>query len=271
MDDIQKELEKADAHNSAGNFEKAAKAYFKISKTILEDAQNINLLSNAYISSKKTQRPFFIFEYAEAYFSKLVQAGDKKAVQELIPEFFELSSRLIAQSETIKPEERIEILRWTIELHKFVEDRKGAHQISLILGDDYFESGKLLLSTNHLIGKEEKYNRGIDLYSQAIETYQDIMLNSESLECILNVKLDKISRFIDINRITEAVEDTANLVRYFNDQSKDIHPYPRKALSVKIADLLASKSLEKARKKVKIASILQKSAVAGFEEAEEYQ
>ena len=271
MDDIQKELEKADAHNSAGNFEKAAKAYFRISKTILEDNQNINLLSKAYAASKRTQRPFFTFEYAEAYFSKLVQVGNKDVVQELIPEYFELSSRLIARSETSKPGERIEILRWTLELHKSVEDRDGAHQISLLMGDDYFESGKLLLSASHLVGKEEKYNRGIDLYNQAIETYHDIMLNSESLDRILNVKLDKISRFIDINRITEAIEDSAYLVRYFNDQNKDIHPYPRKALSIKIADLLASKSLEKARKNIKIASVLQKGAVARFEEAEEYQ
>ncbi|MHA1236913.1 MAG: hypothetical protein ACTSQ9_04555, partial [Candidatus Hodarchaeales archaeon] len=82
---------------------------------------------------------------------------------------------------------------------------------------------------------------------------------------------DKIIRFIDINRITEAIEDTAHLVRYFKDQKSEIHPYSKKELSLKIADLLASKSLEKARKQVKIATVLQKSALAGFEEAKEFE
>ncbi len=271
MDDIQKELDKAEALQSTGNFEKAAKTYFKVAKTIQDNTQGIKILSNAYSAARKTEKPKFIFEYAEAYYSTLVQVGNQKKIQELIPVFFELSSRLIAQIETINSEERIEILRWTLDLHKFAGDQEGAYQISLQMGDVYFESGKQLLSASHLVGKEEKYNRGINLYSQAIETYKEVVMASTSLERILIVKLDKIARFIDINRITEAIEDTAHLVRYFNDQNTEIHPYSKKVLSLKIADLLASKSLEKARKHVKTASVLQKSALAGFKEAKEFE
>ena len=271
MDDTQKELEKADAYNSAGNYEKAAKAYFNISKSIIDDTQNVQLLSKAYSAAKNSQKPKFIFAYAKPYFSKCMQLGDKSKIDALLPEYFELSSRLIDQSQGVKTEERLEILNWTLDLHKFAEDKEGAHQISLQIGDLHFESGKQLLSATHLVGKEEKYIKGVELYSQAIETYSTIILDSVSLDRILDIKLDKIARFIDINRITEAIEDTAHLVRYFNDQDTRIHPYPRKTLSLKIADLLASKSLEKARKNVKIASALQKSAVAGFEEAEEYE
>jgi len=271
MDDIQKDLDKAKAHNSAGNFEKAAKTYFKVAKTIPNDAQSIKLLSNAYSSAKNTEKPKFVFEYAEAYYSALVQLGNHDKIQELTPGFFEVSSRIIAQFETMKLEERIDILRWTLDLHRFAGDQDGAYQISLQMGDVYFELGKQFLSTSHLLGKEEKYNRGIDLFSQAIETYEEDILNSTSFERIIIVKLDKIARFIDINRITEAIEDTTHLVRYFDDQKAEIHPYSKENLSLKVANLLASKSLEKANKQIEIASVLQKSAIVGFEEAKEFQ
>jgi tetratricopeptide (TPR) repeat protein len=271
MDDIQKELDKAEAYKSAGNFEKATKTYFKIAKAIPDNEKSINLLSNAYSEAIKTEKPHFIFEFAQAYYSALVQVGRQEEIQDLMPGFIELSSKLIAQIETMKLDEKVEILQWALLLHRFAGDQEGAYEISLKLGDVYFDSGRHLLSTSHLVGKEEKYNRGIEFYSQAIETFKEVILNSNSLERILRVKLDKIARFIDINRITEAIEDTAHLVRYFNDQNSDIHPFSKKDLSLKIADLFASKSIEKAAKQIKITSVLQKSAIAGFEEAKEFQ
>ncbi|MCK5342695.1 MAG: hypothetical protein KAR20_04785, partial [Candidatus Heimdallarchaeota archaeon] len=86
---------------------------------------------------------------------------------------------------------------------------------------------------------------------------------------ILGVKLEKINRFIDISRPAEAMEDTANLMRYFKTLNVDIRPYSQKDLSLRIAELLAKKTLEKVQKKIDVARVLQKTASAGFIEAEE--
>ncbi|MHA2054738.1 MAG: hypothetical protein ACW99F_14195, partial [Candidatus Hodarchaeales archaeon] len=120
-----------------------------------------------------------------------------------------------------------------------------------------------------MIGKEEKYNRGVELFNQAIEAYQSTRLDKGALEKILTLKLDKINYFIDINKTAEAIEDTANLMRYFNSQKVENQPFGKKELSLRIAELLAEKALQKSQKQFNLSKVLLKSAKAGFKEANE--
>ena len=268
MSEIQKELEKAQAFESAGNFEKAAKTFLQVAKNIPDGQRRLKLYNKAFFTSQKTGKNAFMFEYANLYYQQLLQEEEHKAIKELIPTFLDLSGRMRDASEELKPEGKLKVLKWALELYQLADNPSVGYEISQEIGDTYFQLGKQLLVSGHLLGKEEKYNKGVELFNQAIESYQSILLDKTVMEKVLEVKLEKINRFIDINRPAEAMEDTANLMRFFKSQSSDVRPYSQKDLSRQIAELLAIKALEKVQKQIDIARVLQKTASAGFIEAE---
>ncbi len=268
MSEVQKELEKAQAFESAGNFEKAAKTYFQVAKSIPDGQRSLKLFNKAFFTSQKTGKNSMMFEYAQAYYQHLLQEEQHKAIKELLPTFLDLSGRMRDTLEDLKPEGKLKVLTWSLELYQLADNPNVAYEISQDIGDVYFADGKHLLAPGHLLGKEEKYNKGVELFTKAIDAYQSVSLDKTVMEKILNVKLEKVSRFIDINRPAEAMEDTSYLMQFFKAQGPDVQPYPQKELSLKIAQLLALKALKKAQKQVDIARVLQKTASAGFIEAD---
>ncbi|MHA2108128.1 MAG: hypothetical protein ACW99R_10520 [Candidatus Hodarchaeales archaeon] len=269
MSEVQKELEKAQAFESAGNFEKAAKTYLQVAKSIPDGQRSLKLYNKAFFSSQKTGKNSMMFDYAKQYYQQLLHEEQQKAIKELLPTFLDLSGRMRDTIDDLKPEDKLKVLSWALELYQLADNQTVAYEISQDIGDTYFNFGKQFLAPGHLLGKEEKYNKGVNLFNKAIENYQMVVLDKSVMDKILEVKLEKINRFIDINRPAEAMEDTANLMRFFKSQNADVLPYPQKELSLRIAQILALKALEKVQKQIDIARVLQKTASAGFLEADD--
>ena len=164
----------------AGNFEKAARTYLKVANNTPDISKRKDLLSRAYKNAKKSEKLDFVFKCAKEYYLILVEIKNVNEINNLIPEFSTLSNSLISHLNTMNFEEKLEILQWSLTLAENSKDNERSFEISLLLGDLFFDAGKKLLSVNHLVGKEEKYNQGIEHYSKAIEAYNKISLNSFS-------------------------------------------------------------------------------------------
>ncbi len=268
MSEVQKELEKAQAFETAGNFEKAAKIYFQLAKSIPDGQRSLKLYNKAFFTSQKTGKNSLMFDYAHQYYHQLLREEDEKSIKEFLPTFLDLSGRMRSTIGDLKLEGKLKVLIWSLELYKLANNTTVAYEISQEIGDAYFDHGKQLLAPGHLLGKEDKYNKGVELFNKAIDSYQSILLDKTVMEKILEVKLEKVTRYIDINRPAEAMEDTANLMQFYKAQEASILPYTQKELSLRIAQVLAMKALEKAQKEIDIARVLQKTASAGFIEAD---
>ena len=92
----------------------------------------------------------------------------------------------------------LDILSWTMVLYQLIGDTESAYNTSLQIGDVLFAYGKQFLTGSHLIGKEEKWERGLQLYNNAIDVYQQVRLDTPALDKIFALWLDKIARLIDI-------------------------------------------------------------------------
>ncbi|MFX1284257.1 MAG: hypothetical protein ACFFB5_11410 [Promethearchaeota archaeon] len=266
MSEIQKELSKAKTNEDEGNFEKAAQNYFKAAKL----TNDLKLYNKAFFTARKSGSTNLMFQTGKNYYDILDQEDQEEKIKELIPTFLEVSGRerdRLSES----PEEMIEVLDWTTKLYQLVGKTDAAYDISLQTGDSYFSYGQHLLTTKARLGKEEKWQRGLELFEKAVEAFQKIRLDRQSLEKILEVKLDKISKLIDINRHVEGIEETSTLMEFYRSQAAEIVPYSHEVLSLKIAETLADKSLVAARdKQFTIADVLMKSAKAGYENAGEF-
>ncbi len=267
MSEVQKELTKAKANEDAGNFDKAAKNYFKAAKI----TNDIKLYNKAFFISRKSGRTDLMYQLGKNYYDILDQEDQKDKIKELMPTFLEISGRERDRLAAESPEDMVKVLDWTTTLYQLVGKTDAAYDISLQTGDAYFSYGQQLLTTKVLLGKEEKWQRGLDLLDNAIEAFQQIRLDKQSLDRILSVKLDKISNLIDIGRHAEGIEDTSSLMGYYRSQAADIVPYSSEVLSLKIAEVFAEKSLNTARnKKFDIANALMKTTKAGYENAGKY-
>ncbi|MFX0015687.1 MAG: hypothetical protein ACFFB2_12195 [Promethearchaeota archaeon] len=266
MSEVQKALSKAKANEDEGNFDKAARNYF----TAAELTNDLRLFNKAFFTARKSGNSGLMFQTGKTYYDLLDQEDQKEKIKELIPTFLEISGRerdRLADS----PEEMLDVLEWTIALYQLVGNLDAAYEISHEAGDAFFSYGQQFLSTSHLLGKEEKWQRGLDLFDSAIEAFQQIRLDTKSLEKILNVKLDKISKLIDIGRHIEGIENVETLLQYFRSQPQNILPYTTEVLSLNIANIFAKKTLDVARnKKFNIADVLVKTTKAGFENAGKY-
>ena len=269
MSEINKQLERAQAFEAAENFEKAAKTYLEIVNTVQDQQERLKLHNKAFFTSQKSGKKHIMFNCGKKYYEQLKIAKESRTIEGLIPTFLDISGRMKEELSEFTPETQLEIINWMQELYLLAGNENGAYELSQNAGDIYYSLGQNYLSSSHLIGKEEKYNRGVELFNQAVEAYQSVQLNKEALSKILTLKLEKINHFIDVNRSAEAIEDTANLMHYFNSQERENQPYSRKNLSLKIADLLAEKALQKVEKQTNLSKVLLKAAKAGFEEAEE--
>ncbi|MHA1969087.1 MAG: hypothetical protein ACW964_14970, partial [Candidatus Hodarchaeales archaeon] len=270
MSEVQKELEKAKTNENAGNFEKAAKSYFKIAKNTTGE-QSLRLYNKAFFTSRKSANTYLMYTLGKAYYEALQSEEMEDEIAELIPTFLEITGRMRIQQAEKSPEEAIDVLKWSINLYQVTGNEEAAFEMSQEAGDTYFSYGQQFLASSHLLGKEEKWQRGLDLFDEAINSYQHNRLNKESFDKILTVKLDKISKLIDIGRYEEGIENTTELLNYFTSQEAEILPYSKKDLQLKISNILEQKSLEKARdKQFEVAVILQKSAKAGFVSSENY-
>ncbi|MHA2095659.1 MAG: hypothetical protein ACW98F_13650, partial [Candidatus Hodarchaeales archaeon] len=268
MSEVQKELEKAQAFESVGNFEKAAKTFLQVAKSIPDGQRRLKLYNKAFFTSQKTGKNAYMFEVANLYYQLLLHEEEHKAIKELLPTFLDLSGRMRDSIEELKSEDKLIVLKWALELYQLADNSTVAYELSQEIGDTYFHFGKQFLVTGHFLGKEEKYNKGVELFNQAIESYQAIAIDKTVMEKVLEVKLEKINRLIDINRPAEAMEDTTNLMRFFKGQDVGVLPFPLKDLSLRIAELLAVKALEKVQKQIDVARVLQKTVSAGFIEAD---
>jgi len=266
MSEIQKELSKAKTNEDTGNFEKAAQNYFKAAKL----SNDLKLYNKAFFTARKSGSSNLMFQTGKSYYHMLEQENQEEKIKELIPTFLEISGReqdRLADS----PNEMIGVLDWTTKLYQLVGKTDAAYDISLQAGETYFSYGQQLLTTKVRLGKEEKWQRGLELFDSAIEAFQQIRLDTQSLEKILEVKLDKISKLIDIGRHVEGVEETTNLMDYYRSQVAEIVPYSHEALSLKIAEILAQKSIAAAQdKNFTVSEVLMKTTKAGYENAGEF-
>ncbi len=267
MSEVQKELTKAKTNEDAGNFDKAARNYFKAA----EITNDLKLYNKAFFTSRKSGRTDLMYDLGKSYYDMLIEEDQENKIKELIPTFLEISGRERDRLSEQSPEELITVLDWTSTLYQLIGNMEAAYDTSQQTGDAYFSSGQKFLTTTHRLGKEEKWQRGLDLFDNAVEAFQQIRLDTQALEKIFAVKLDKISRLIDIGRHVEGIEDTTSLMDYYGSQAEDIVPYSKEVLSLKIAELFSEKSLNVARnKKFEIADVLMKTTKAGFENAGKY-
>ncbi|MFX0206538.1 MAG: hypothetical protein ACFFDT_11180, partial [Candidatus Hodarchaeota archaeon] len=242
MSEVQKVLTKAKENEQEGSFDKAARNYFTAAKL----TNDIRLFNRAFFTARKSGRSDLMFETAKSYHDMLDQEGEQAKVKELLPTFLEISGRERDRLAEEAPEQMVGVLDWTVSLFQLVGKPEAAYDFSIQTGDAYFSFGQQLLSSTSLIGKEEKWQRGLDLFDKAIEAYQKIRTDTQSLEKILDVKLDRISKLIDIGRHVEGIEGTTGLMDYHKTNS-EIVPYSREVLSSKVADIFASKSVNYAR------------------------
>ncbi|MHA2248093.1 MAG: hypothetical protein ACXADY_24305 [Candidatus Hodarchaeales archaeon] len=267
MSEVQKELAKAKANEDAGNFDKAAQNYFKAAET----TKDVKLYNKAFFISRKSGKTNLMYQLGKSYHDILDQEDQKDKIKELIPTFLEISGRERDRLAAESPEDMVDVLNWTTTLYQLVGKTEAAYDISLQTGDAYFSFGQQLLTTKGLIGKEEKWQRGLNLLDNAVEAFQQIRLDTQSLDRILSIKLDKISNLIDIGRHEEGIEDANSLMDYYRSQAADIVPYSDEVLSLKIAEIFAEKSLTYAQnKKFDIAEALMKTTKAGYENAGKY-
>lgn len=265
MSEVQKELEKAKMNETAGNFEKAAKSFLKVAELTTGD-QSIRLYNKAFFTSRKSANTHLMYTLGKTYYEILQAEKKEDKIRDLIPTFLEITGRMRDQQAEQSPEEAMDVFNWSINLYLNLGNEDAAFEISQEAGDTFFAYGQEFLSSSHLRGKEEKWQRGLDLFDEAINVYQLTRLNKEALEKITTVKLDKIAKLIDIGRHKEAIKNTTELLNYFSSQDTGIQPYSKDELTLKIAKILAKKSLEKAsNKKFEVANVLQNSAKAGFE------
>ena len=75
-------------------------------------------------------------------------------------------------------------LQFSINLYINRGNEDAAFEISQDAGDAFFAYGQEFLSSSHRLGKEEKWQRGLDLFDEAINVYQISRLNKEALEKI---------------------------------------------------------------------------------------
>ena len=263
MSEVQKALTKAKENEQEGSFDKAARNYFTAAKL----TNDVRLYNRAFFTARKSGRSDLMFETAISYHAMLDQEGEQAKVKELLPTFLEISGRERDRLAEEAPEEMVGVLDWTVSLFQLVGKPEAAYDFSIQTGDAYFSFGQQLLSSTSLIGKEEKWQRGLDLFEKAIEAYQKIRTDTHSLEKILDVKLDRISKLIDIGHHVDGIEGTTELMDYYKSQS-EIVPYSREVLSSKVAEIFATKSVDYAQdKKFDVADVLMKTAKAGFENA----
>lgn len=264
MSEVQKELIKAKANEDEGNFDKAARQYFNAAKI----TNDIKLFNKAFFTARKSGNSALMFQFGKQYYDVLDQKEQHEKINELIPTFLEISGRERTRLMDQAPEALLEVLDWTITLYQLVGNTDAAYETSHQTGDTFFGFGQQFLTTSHLLGKEEKWKRGLDLLDNAIGAYQQIRLDTESLEKIIAVKLDKISKLIDIGRHAESIESTTSLMNYFDEQPTNIIPFSKKDLSFRIANIFAEKTLNIARaKRFDISNVLMKTAKGGFENA----
>ncbi len=216
-----------------------------------------------------------MYEFGKTYYDLLFQSDEKGEIKKLIPTFLAIANRKrdeLTTGDTLQsPEEMLEILSWTMVLYQIIGDTDSAYDTSLQIGDVFFTFGKEFLTGTHLMGKEEKWDRGLTLYNNAIEVYQQIRLDSMALEKIFALKLDRIDRLIDIGRHAEGLEEVAGLIDYYSSQPKEIVPYSKEELSLKSSEILGNKSIEAARaKQFVVADMLMKPTKDGFESAGKY-
>ncbi len=216
-----------------------------------------------------------MYKFGKTYYDLLFQSNEKGEIKKLTPTFLAIANRKrdeLTTGDTLEsPEEMLDILSWTMVLYQLIGDIDSAYNTSLQVGDVFFTFGKELLTGSHLIGKEEKWDRGLKLYNNAIDVYQQIRLDTIALEKIFALKLDKIARLIDIDRNTESIEEVTSLIDYYGTQPKEIVPYSKEELALKSSEILANKSIEAARaKQFIVADMLMKPAKAGFESAGKY-
>ncbi|MFX0125171.1 MAG: hypothetical protein ACFFAE_16180, partial [Candidatus Hodarchaeota archaeon] len=267
MSEVQKELEKAKVNEEAGSFDKAARNYFNAARL----TDDIRLYNRAFFTARKSGRSELMFETAKSYHEMLDQDDQQGKIKELLPTFLEISGRERDRLAEEAPEEMVGVLDWTVSLFQLVGKPEAAYDFSIQTGDAYFSYGQQLLSSSSLLGKEEKWQRGLDLFDKAIEAFQKIKIDTQSLEKILHVKLDRVSKLSDIGRHAEGIESATSLMDFHKSQSEEILPYSREVLSSKIAEIFATKSLNAAQnKKFDIADVLMKTTKAGFENAGNY-
>ena len=260
LSEVQKALEKAKENEQEGSFDKAARNYFTAAKL----TDDIRLYNRAFFTARKSGRSDLMFETARSYHDMLNQDNQQAKIKELLPTFLEISGRERDRLAQEAPEEMVGVLDWTVSLFQLVGKPEAAYDFSIQTGDAYFSYGQQLLTSSSLIGKEEKWQRGLDLFDKAIEAYQKIKMDTQSLGKILEVQLDRIDKLIDIGRHVEGVEGTKSLMDY-HKAHPEIVPFSREILSSKVADIFASKSISYAQnKKFDIADVLMKTAKAGF-------
>ncbi|MFW9904096.1 MAG: hypothetical protein ACFFFH_07185 [Candidatus Thorarchaeota archaeon] len=266
MSEVQKALAKAKENEQEGSFDKAARNYFTAAKL----TNDIRLYNRAFFTARKSGRSDLMFETARCYHEMLEQEDQQAKVKELLPTFLEISGRERDRLAEEAPEEMVGVLDWTVSLFQLVGKPEAAYDFSIQTGDAYFSYGQQLLSSTSLIGKEEKWQRGLDLFDKAIEAYQKIRMDTQSLQKIFDVKLDRINKLIDIGHHVEGIEGTTELMDYHKSQSEKV-PYSREVLSSKVAEIFAAKSMDYAQdKKFDVADVLMKTAKAGFENAGKY-
>ncbi|MFX0151453.1 MAG: hypothetical protein ACFFAJ_11775, partial [Candidatus Hodarchaeota archaeon] len=270
--EIQNELERANTYETEGNFENAAKCYFKAANLAAEDEQSLKLFNKAFFTSRKSGQTPLMFKMGKAYYEMLTHWGLEKKINELIPTFLEVSGRMKDRlMEGQLSEEIVEVSNWMIELYNLTGNTEAAYDVSQQTGDIITTVGQKILSGSYRIGKEEKYNRGIELLDNAIQAYQKIRLDQAALEKILLVRIDKIGRLIDIDKYAEGIEETLNLIQFYDSQEKSILPFSKVELSSRVAQLLAEKCIVLARnKQFDISASLANSTITSFETAGEY-
>jgi len=265
LSEVQKELEKAKAYESTGNYDKAARSYFKLATTTSGE-QSVKLYNKAFFTSRKSANTHLMYSIGKTYYDILLTGNQDEKIDELIPTFLEITGRMRDQQAGKSLEEVIDVLNWSITLYNSTGNTNASFEVSMEVGDKYFSSGQELLTSSHRTGKEEKWQKGLNLFTEAIDAYKQIRLDKEAFNKVLDVKLELIEKLIDIGRHKEGIENTSELLSYFSSQKKEIQPFSKNDLTFKISQILATKSLEKARdKKFDVANALQHSAKAGFE------
>lgn len=268
--EIQKELEKANTYETEGNLEKAAKCYFKAATMIPEEDQNaLKIYNKAFFTARKTGETVLMYQMGKAYYDVLSYWEEEKRIGELIPTFLEVSGRRKSQLEETKvTEEAADVLDWMMELYNLTGNIDAAYDISQETGDILSTVGQNILSGSYIIGKEDKWNQGLEFLNNAISAYQKIRLDKRALENIISVRLEKIARLIDIEKFEEGIEESTEVVSFFDSQDSSILPFSKQELFYKLAKLLGEKTISTAKsKQYQTSFTLMNAARANFEYA----
>ena len=267
---IEKDLEKARLYEESEQFEKATKVYHKLASTV-EGEQRLKFFNKAFFTSRKSGSIDLMYEMALFYYENLQAFNLHEKIEELIPTFLEITGRKYDQLKSFKITPAIiEVLQWMIILYKMRDNFDAAFQYSLESGDTYTHLGEDLLQGTYLLGKEEKWEKGLVYLENAILEYQSIRTDKVSIEKILDIKLRRIRYLLFIGRFKDGIKEAELLKEYFDALPDVIKAFDKKILSLKLGKVFASGCLDAVRsKQYDIAEALRITTLGAFKGAHE--